>query len=333
MTMTRRRLGIGVVGFGWMGQAHSPSAARIASLFPERDFDTDLVVCGDNVPVPTSAGGRRLRVRRGRRRLARRRRAPRRRRRLCHRSEHDARAVAVAAAQAGKAVFCEKPVGGTPEQTVRIAAAANRAGVVTGVGYNYRWAPLVQSRQAPDRLRRSWVRSRTTAVASSRCTAPTRWVCCRGGSCVDDAGHGVSSDILSHSVDLATMLIGPIDSVTGTMETSINERPLAKAGRHALRPSASRATRPARSPTRTTPARWCGSPTVLSGVRGVASDHRPRVADGLRRLRHQGRSALEPRDDERAARCSSSMTRGRHRAATPRSTAAIVTPTTGLRAG
>ncbi|MGA1183135.1 MAG: Gfo/Idh/MocA family oxidoreductase, partial [Ilumatobacteraceae bacterium] len=46
---TRPVLGIGVVGFGWMGQAHSRSAARIASLFPERVFDTALVVCGDNV--------------------------------------------------------------------------------------------------------------------------------------------------------------------------------------------------------------------------------------------------------------------------------------------
>ena len=44
-----------------------------------------------------------------------------------------------AAAQAGKHVFCEKPVGGTPEQTVRAEQARARAGVITGVGYNYRW--------------------------------------------------------------------------------------------------------------------------------------------------------------------------------------------------
>ena len=37
-----------------------------------------------------------------------------------------------------------QPVGGTPDQTVRVEAAARRAGVITGVGYNYRWAPLVQ---------------------------------------------------------------------------------------------------------------------------------------------------------------------------------------------
>ena len=49
-----------------------------------------------------------------------------------------------AAAAAGKHVFCEKPVGGTPEQTVRAEKAARDAGVISGVGYNYRWAPLVQ---------------------------------------------------------------------------------------------------------------------------------------------------------------------------------------------
>ena len=49
-----------------------------------------------------------------------------------------------AAAQAGKDVFCEKPVGGTPEQTVRAERAVRRAGVIGGVGFNYRWAPLVR---------------------------------------------------------------------------------------------------------------------------------------------------------------------------------------------
>ena len=49
-----------------------------------------------------------------------------------------------AAAQAGKHVFCEKPVGGTPEQTARAERAVRRAGVIGGVGFNYRWAPLVR---------------------------------------------------------------------------------------------------------------------------------------------------------------------------------------------
>ena len=47
--MTRRRIGIAVIGFGWMGQAHSRSCLRIPTLFPEREYDPELVVLSDNV--------------------------------------------------------------------------------------------------------------------------------------------------------------------------------------------------------------------------------------------------------------------------------------------
>src|SRR5262245_33731112 len=227
--MTRRRLGIGVVGFGWMGQAHSRSAARLPSLFPERTFDVDLVVCNDNV-------------------------AARREQAVdgfgFTRAADDWRSVvddpgvdvvyvtapnmmhepvATAAAEAGKAVFCEKPVGGKPEQTVRIAAAAARAGVVTGVGYNYRWAPLVQhAKQLIEGGALGDITNYRGRFFSMYGADPMGLLSWR--FLVDEAGHGVSSDILSHSVDLATMLVGPIERVTGTMETFIKERPLSKPG-------------------------------------------------------------------------------------------------------
>ena len=45
----RRRIGVGVIGFGWLGQAHSRSLMRIPTVFPEREFDAELVVCADPV--------------------------------------------------------------------------------------------------------------------------------------------------------------------------------------------------------------------------------------------------------------------------------------------
>ena len=58
----RRRLGIGVVGFGWMGQAHSPSAARIASLVPRTDLrHRSRDVRRQRARQPRQ-GGRRVRV-------------------------------------------------------------------------------------------------------------------------------------------------------------------------------------------------------------------------------------------------------------------------------
>ena len=222
-------LGLGIVGFGWMGMAHSRSAARLASLFPEREFDVRLVVIGDNSPE------RRAQALDG------------------FGFEHAVEQwqdvidhpdvdvvyvtapnmlhepVAIAAAQAGKAVFCEKPVGGKPDQTVRVEAAARKAGVVTGVGYNYRWVPLV--RHAKDLIDGGVLgeitnyRGRFFSMYGADPMGLLSW-----RFLVDEAGYGVSSDILSHSVDLATMLVGPISTVSGTMETYIRDRPLPTPG-------------------------------------------------------------------------------------------------------
>ncbi len=226
---TRPVLGIGVVGFGWMGQAHSRSAARIASLFPERVFDTALVVCGDNVAErreqAVSGVGFREAVEDWRA--------------VVDHPDVDVvyvtapnmmhEEIAIAAAGAGKAVFCEKPVGGTPDQTVRIEAAARRAGVITGVGYNYRWAPLVQHAKALIESGRlgeiTNYRGRFFSMYGADPMGLLSW-----RFLVDEAGYGVSSDILSHAVDLAHMLLGPITEVSGTRETFIRERPLPKAG-------------------------------------------------------------------------------------------------------
>lgn len=229
MTVSRKVLGIGVVGFGWMGMAHSRSAARIASLFPERDFDTQLVICGDNVSerreqavdgfgfASASADWESV---------------------VDHpdvdvvyvtapNMMHEE--IATAAAKAGKAVFCEKPVGGTPDQTVRIEAAARAAGVITGVGYNYRWAPLVRhAKSLIDSGALGEITNYRGRFFSMYGADPMGLLSWR--FLVDEAGYGVSSDILSHSVDLATMLVGPITRVSGTMETFIKDRPLPKAG-------------------------------------------------------------------------------------------------------
>ena len=40
---------MGLIGFGWLGQAHSRSMQRIKTLFAEREFDPELVICSDTV--------------------------------------------------------------------------------------------------------------------------------------------------------------------------------------------------------------------------------------------------------------------------------------------
>ena len=219
------RIGIAVLGLGWMGQAHSRSALRIPSLFPDRAFMPELVVCAD--------------VEENRR----------------HRAVDDfgfARAVAdwreavasddvdavwvtapnmlhipmiEAACAAGKAVFIEKPIGGRPDQAVTAYRAAQAAGVATGVGYNYLWAPLVlHAREliASGELGEiTHYRGRFLSMYGSDELGLLTW-----RFLFDQAGYGVTSDILSHSVSLAQFLVGPIAEVVGMRETTIKQRPL-----------------------------------------------------------------------------------------------------------
>ncbi|MYI15579.1 MAG: Gfo/Idh/MocA family oxidoreductase, partial [Acidimicrobiaceae bacterium] len=140
----QRRLGVAVLGFGWMGQAHARSYARLPMIFDGLAYRAELTVCADTLESrrATALNDFGFREATGDWRAA---------------VDHpDVDVVAIcapnmvhcemveAAAAAGKHVFCEKPVGGTPAQTARAEKACRDAGVITGVGYNYRFVPLVQ---------------------------------------------------------------------------------------------------------------------------------------------------------------------------------------------
>jgi predicted dehydrogenase len=224
-----RRIGIGVVGFGWMGQAHSRSYLRIPTLFPERAADPQLVVCSDTVATRRDEAVRAFGFRE----------AVADWQAVCEHPDVDVVVITApnmlhveiveAACAAGRHVFCEKPVGGTPEQTVRAAAAARDAGVITGVGYNYRFAPLVRHAAqliADGRLGEiTNYRGRFFSMYGSDPLGLLSWRFVQ-----DEGGYGVSSDLLSHAVDLAHALVGPITQVVGTRATVVAERPLPQPG-------------------------------------------------------------------------------------------------------
>jgi len=223
------RVGIGVVGFGWMGQAHSRSYRRIPLLFPDRAGEPDLVVCSDTVAARRDEASAAF----GFREVTDDWRA------VCEHPGVDAVVVAApnmlhvdvveAACAAGKHVFCEKPVGGTPGQTARAAAAARAAGVITGVGYNYRFAPLV--RHAAELIGSGRLgeltnyRGRFFSMYGSDPLGVLSWRFEQ-----DEGGYGVSSDLLSHAIDLAHVLVGPIERVVSARATVIAERPIPQPG-------------------------------------------------------------------------------------------------------
>ncbi len=174
-------IGIGVVGFGWMGQAHSRAYRDIPVYFQDAGVEPRLVAVADNVPA-------RLELARDTFGFAS---STTDWRELIARDDVDVvdvtapnalhREIVEAAAAAGKHIACEKPVGVDPDATAAIERAGRRAGVITGCGYNYRWAPLVQyTRQLLDEG--ASASSPTTAVGSSRCTDEIGSDCCPGGS-------------------------------------------------------------------------------------------------------------------------------------------------------
>jgi predicted dehydrogenase len=226
----RRRLGVGVIGFGWLGQAHSRSMLRIPTLFAQREFDPVLVACSDAVPALAEEAVASFGFQR----------ADADWRRVIDDPAVELVVIAApnmlhvelveAAAQAGKAVFCEKPVGGTPQHVMRAAGAARAAGVISGVGYNYRWAPLVQYTRdliaAGELGEITNYRGRFFSMYGSDPHGLLSWRFLQ-----DQGGYGVTSDLLSHAVDLGQMLLGPITRIVGTTHTFIDQRPLPQAGR------------------------------------------------------------------------------------------------------
>jgi predicted dehydrogenase len=224
MSMTTR-IGVAVLGLGWMGQAHSRSVLRIPSLFPDRSFDPELVVCADTEPSRRDRAVNDFGFQRAVEVWHEAVTAP------------DVDAVWVtapnmlhvpmieAACAAGKAVFSEKPIGGKPEQTVAAYRAAQAAGVHTGVGYNYLWAPLMlHAREliASGELGEiTHYRGRFLSMYGSDELGLLTW-----RFMLDQAGYGVTSDILSHSVSMAQFLVGDITEVVGMRHTTIPQRPL-----------------------------------------------------------------------------------------------------------
>ena len=136
-------LGIGVIGMGWMGQVHARSYSLARQRFPQAGIAARLVICSDNVRERAESGRELLGFVEATTRWQ-------------DVIEHpDVQIVNIAtpnnlhveiveaAAAAGKHIFCEKPVGRTPQETAQIESSARNAGVLSFVGFNYRWAPLV----------------------------------------------------------------------------------------------------------------------------------------------------------------------------------------------
>jgi len=133
--------------------------------------------------------------------------------------------IAIAAAQAGKAVLCEKPLAMTVKEAAAMVAAVKKARVVNMVCHNYRRIPAIAQAkkmiEAGDLGRIFHYRARYLQDWIVDPAFPLVW---RLQSKI--AGSGTHGDINAHIIDLGRFLVGDLSEVCGHLETFIKERPL-----------------------------------------------------------------------------------------------------------
>jgi myo-inositol 2-dehydrogenase/D-chiro-inositol 1-dehydrogenase len=217
-----KALNVGMIGYGFMGRAHSNAFAQVAHYFPVKAGVRRKVVCGRNregVEELAHTWGWEETATNWREVVAR--------------DDIDLidiaapnylhAEIAIAAAEAGKIVLCEKPLANSLEDARRMAVAVETAGVANGVWFNYRRVPAVAfARELIERgaLGRIFhYRAQYLQEWGTDTSRPINWKMSRA-----TAGSGVNGDLNSHIIDMALMLAGPIREVSATSETFIRER-------------------------------------------------------------------------------------------------------------
>ncbi|NLB95022.1 MAG: Gfo/Idh/MocA family oxidoreductase [Armatimonadetes bacterium] len=134
--------------------------------------------------------------------------------------------IAIAAAKAGKHVFCEKPLAMTVGEAREMTQVAEKAGVKHCVNFNYRKLPSIQlAKRLIDEGAIGRIFHWRSVYLQDWIVDPEFPLVWRLNKA--EAGSGALGDLAAHSIDLAHFLVGDITAVTGHMETFIKERPVA----------------------------------------------------------------------------------------------------------
>jgi predicted dehydrogenase len=217
-------IGVGVIGFGWMGRVHAQAHARLRHHFPDLGLVPELVAVADDVPGRAEAAAAQFGFASAtadwRELLA----DPRVELVSVTAPNWLHREIGVAVAEAGRHLWIEKPVGLTADDARAVAGAAAAAGVQGTVGFNYRHAPAVAlARRLVDEGAIGRVTHARFAFLSDYAAAPEgaltwRYEQARGGS-------GVLGDLASHAVDLVRYVLhDEITSVLADTAVFIPER-------------------------------------------------------------------------------------------------------------
>jgi predicted dehydrogenase len=222
----KKKLNVGLVGYGFMGRTHSNAFSKVNNFF-DLEYEPVLkAVCardaGKAKPFADQWGYQSVETDW---------------RKLVDRKDIDLidiaspnnthAEIAMAAAAAGKMVLCEKPLAMTGIEAERMVLAVELARVPNMVWYNYRRVPAVMmAKQLIDQ-------GRLGRIFHYRAKFLQDWTISKdlpqGGAGlwrldVSVAGSGVTGDLLAHCIDTAMWLNGGIDEVTAMTETFIKER-------------------------------------------------------------------------------------------------------------
>ncbi len=131
----------------------------------------------------------------------------------------------IAAAQAGKHVLCEKPLGRTAEESKTMLDAVQKAGVKHMVAFNYRFVPAIRQ------IRLLIESGALGQIYHFRAQYLQEWIMPHYNTPMiwrlqkEKAGSGALGDLGAHIIDLARYLVGEIDTVSAMTKTFIKERP------------------------------------------------------------------------------------------------------------
>ena len=218
------RIGVGMLGYAFMGKAHSNAYKKIPyMMYPPVAVPELVAICGRDEKQVAEA----------QRRYGYKRSYTSWRQMLeddevqlfDNGGPNDTHAEpSIEAARAGKHVFCEKPLARTAAEARTMLEAVKKAGVKHQAAFNYRFVPAI--RQAYDLIRSG----KLGRIYHYRATYLQEWIMPHYGTPLiwrlrkESAGSGALGDLGAHIIDLGRFLVGEIRSVSALTRTFIEER-------------------------------------------------------------------------------------------------------------
>ncbi|MFE3454436.1 Gfo/Idh/MocA family protein [Nonomuraea sp. NPDC059194] len=226
--MTRTTIGVGMVGYAFMGRVHSQAWRTVSAFFDLPVTPVMAALSGRSREAATEAAARmgwaavetdwKDLVNRDDVGIVD----------ICTPGDSHAE-IAIAALQAGKHVICEKPLANTVEEAQAMVAAAAASPGRSMVAFNYRRVPAIAL------ARRMVAAGELGQIRHVRAQYLQDWIVDPGFPLVwrlqkDKAGSGALGDIGAHIIDTAQFVTGQqIVGVSALTETFVKERPLAAA--------------------------------------------------------------------------------------------------------